>query len=228
MEGQGTCARWSQWLTLDSVCISFPLSLPKEPAYKYLFAGKNHIKKGTAMKLTRPVKYLFHKCIHRLGNVQGRRAVEKASIRSADSLQRNNYDVTPGPVQRRASGLSNIILLVEAGSLNILIDWRPGEKPAGAAAGGSTPGPFPHGSAVLQMFGGTRIHLGAIGNINGRNRLPAGSSDHCECAVKNKTIAISGHWITLRACKYVRTCSGLSSTFLSVRVFANWYLHLCI
>ncbi len=147
----------------------------------------------------------------------------KASVRSADSLQRTNYDVTPGPAQRGASSLSNIILLVEAGSLNILIDWRPGEKPAGAAAGGSTPGPFPHGSTVLQMFGGTRLHLGAIGQINGRNRLPAGSSDRSECAVKNKTIAISGHWITPRARKYVRTCSGLSSMFLSVRVFANWY-----
>lgn len=43
---------------------------------------------------------------------------------------------------------------MEAGFLNILIDWRPGEKPAGAAAGGSGTGPFPHGSAVLQMLGG--------------------------------------------------------------------------
>ncbi len=147
----------------------------------------------------------------------------KTSVRSADSLQRNNYDVTTGHVQRGASGLSNIILRVEAGSLNILIDWRPGEKPAGAAAGGSRPGPFPHGSAVLQMLGGTWLHMGAIGQICGRNRLPAGSSDCSECAVKNKTIAISGHWITPRTRKYVCTCSGLSSMFLSVRVFANWY-----
>ncbi|XP_058652397.1 cartilage acidic protein 1 isoform X3 [Onychostoma macrolepis] len=44
------------------------------------------------------------------------------SVRSADSLQRNNYDVTPGHVQRGALGLSNIILRVEAGSLNILIE----------------------------------------------------------------------------------------------------------
>lgn len=120
-----------------------------------------------------------------------------------------------------ASGLSNIILRVEASSLNILIDWRPGEKPAGAAASGSGPGPFPHGSAVLQMLRGTWLHLGALGWICGRNRLPAGSLNCSECAVKNKTIAISGHRITLRARKYVCTCSGLSSMFLSVRVFVN-------
>ncbi|XP_016403461.1 cartilage acidic protein 1-like [Sinocyclocheilus rhinocerous] len=46
----------------------------------------------------------------------------KTSVRSADSLQRNNYDVTPGHVHRGASGLSNIILRVEAGSLNIFTD----------------------------------------------------------------------------------------------------------
>lgn len=137
----------------------------------------------------------------------------KTSIRSADSLQRNNYDVTPGHVQWGASGLRNIILRMEAGSLNILIDWRPGENPAGAAAGGSGAGPFPHGSAMLQMLGGTWLHLGALGRICGRNRLPAGSLNCSECAVKNKTIAISGRSITLRARKYVRTCSGLSSMF---------------
>lgn len=29
------------------------------------------------MKLTNPVKYLFHKCIHQLGNVKGRRVAGK-------------------------------------------------------------------------------------------------------------------------------------------------------
>lgn len=49
-------------------------SLPKQSL------RENHIKKGTAMKLTRPVKYLFHKCIHHLGNVQGRRAAGKQAF----------------------------------------------------------------------------------------------------------------------------------------------------
>lgn len=46
---------------------------------------------------------------------------------------------------------------------------------AGAAAGGSGPGPFPHGLAILQVLKGTWLHLGAFGQICGRNRLPAGT-----------------------------------------------------
>lgn len=71
----------------------------------------------------------------------------------------------------------------------------------------------PRLSRVTDAWRQTWLHLGALGWICGRNRLPAGSSNCSECAVKNKTIAISGHSITLRACKYVRTCSGLLSMF---------------
>lgn len=56
------------------VFLSHSLSLKSLPKQSL---RENYIKKETAMKMTRPVIYLFHKYIHRLGNVQGRRAAGK-------------------------------------------------------------------------------------------------------------------------------------------------------